>query len=60
MTKKKGKKNVYFFKAWNLRDGCLRNTTLGCGCDKFLQLKNMKLPLRRKRISTKFTHAEEE
>jgi hypothetical protein len=37
--------------AWNLRDesdGWLRNTTLGCERDKFLQLKNMKLPLGRK------------
>ncbi|KAG2685167.1 hypothetical protein I3843_10G107900 [Carya illinoinensis] len=33
--------------AWNLRDGsegCVRNTTLGCRSDRFLQLKNMKLP----------------
>lgn len=33
--------------AWNLRDGsdgCVRNTTLGCESDKFLPLKNMKLP----------------
>ncbi|KAB1223055.1 Receptor-like serine/threonine-protein kinase SD1-8 [Morella rubra] len=33
--------------AWNLRDGsdgCVRNTSLGCESDKFLQLKNMKLP----------------
>lgn len=32
---------------WNLRDGsdgCVRNTTLGCESDKFLPLKNMKLP----------------
>ncbi|KAF5472085.1 hypothetical protein F2P56_008827 [Juglans regia] len=33
--------------AWNLRDGsggCVRNTTLGCRSDRFLPLKNMKLP----------------
>ncbi|XP_061358121.1 receptor-like serine/threonine-protein kinase SD1-8 isoform X1 [Gastrolobium bilobum] len=33
--------------AWNLRDGsdgCVRNTKLECGSDKFLHLKNVKLP----------------
>ncbi|KAG7964091.1 hypothetical protein I3843_09G150600 [Carya illinoinensis] len=33
--------------AWNFRDGsdgCVRNTNLGCEKDKFLLLKNMKLP----------------
>ncbi|KAG4945509.1 hypothetical protein JHK87_041516 [Glycine soja] len=33
--------------AWNLRDGsdgCERNTDLDCGSDKFLHVKNVKLP----------------
>lgn len=33
--------------AWNLRDGsdgCVRKTELGCGSDKFLTMKKMKLP----------------
>ncbi|XP_027354544.1 receptor-like serine/threonine-protein kinase SD1-8 [Abrus precatorius] len=33
--------------AWNLRDGsdgCVRNTDLDCGSDKFLHLQNVKLP----------------
>ena len=33
--------------AWNLRDGssgCVRKTQLGCAKDKFLMMKNMKLP----------------
>ncbi|KAJ1390415.1 S-locus glycoprotein domain [Sesbania bispinosa] len=33
--------------AWNLRDGsdgCVRNTELGCGSDKFLLMQNVKLP----------------
>ncbi|KAK1420055.1 hypothetical protein QVD17_21360 [Tagetes erecta] len=33
--------------AWDLRDGsdgCVRNSELDCGSDKFLPLKNMKLP----------------
>ncbi|XP_054795546.1 receptor-like serine/threonine-protein kinase SD1-8 [Prosopis cineraria] len=33
--------------AWNLRDGsdgCVRNTELDCGTDKFLKVQNVKLP----------------